>query len=348
MKRLIREGDRSDEVVDVQARLRAFGLEVDDESGVFGPSTKRAVRTFQQSRNILIDGIVGPHTWNELVEASWYLGDRDLYLKYPAMRGDDVAILQARLNALGFDAGKEDGIFGPATDRAVRGFQKEYGVSGDGIFGWMSHAALIGLRVDRPGTAAHLREEIRQLEGKSIAGALIVVDPGHGGEDAGEESPTGVRERDICWQIAQRLADRLVSAGARVRFTRTEPSGPDVHERAALANEVGADLFLSLHLNSTSEPTAEGASTYYFGGSRVGEALADKIQAELVTLGLRDCRSHARSYSLLRETSMPAVLIEPAFITNVDEAKRLDDPEFLAHIADRIATAVRLYYGEGI
>ena len=348
MKRLIREGDRSDEVVDVQARLRAFGLEVDDDSGLFGPSTKRAVRAFQQRRGILIDGIVGPHTWNELVEASWYLGDRDLYLKYPAMRGDDVSALQARLNALGFDAGKEDGIFGPAADRAVRAFQKEYGVPGDGIFGWMSHSGLVGLRVDRPGTAAHLREELRQLEGTGIAGALVVVDPGHGGDDSGEFSATGLWERDVCWRIAQRLADHLVSAGARVRFTRTEPESPDPHDRAAFANAVEADLFLSLHLNSTAEPTAEGASTYHFSGSRMGEALAEKIQAELVKLGLRDCRSHARSYSILRETRMPAVLIEPVFITNVDEAKRLEDPEFLTQIAERIGVAVRRYYEEGL
>ena len=347
MKRLIREGDRSDEVVDVQARLRAFGLEIDDDSGFFGSSTKRAVRAFQQRRNILIDGIVGPHTWNELVEASWYLGDRDLYLKYPPMRGDDVSVLQARLNALGFDAGKEDGIFGPAADRAVRAFQKEYGVPGDGIFGWMSHAALVGLRVDRPGTAARLREELRQLEGKGIAGALIVIDPGHGGADPGEISVNGLRERDVCWRIAERLADRLVSVGARVRFTRTEPENPDAHERAALANAIEAELFLSLHLNSA-DPTAEGSSTYYFGGSRAGEAVADHIQAELVKLGLRDCRSHARSYSILRETRMPAVLVEPVFITNVDEAKRLEDPDFLALIATRIAIAVRRYYEVGL
>ena len=347
MNKLIREGDRSDEVVDVQARLRAFGLDVDDEPGEFGPGTKRAVRAFQQTRGILADGIVGPNTWTELVEASWHLGDRDLYLKHPPMRGDDVAVLQKRLNALGFDAGKEDGIFGPAADRAVRAFQKEYGVPGDGIFGLTSHAALVGLRVDRPGTAARLREELRQLEGSGMTGALVVIDPGHGGPDPGEVGANGIVERDVCWGLAQRLADRLVSAGARVRFTRREPDGPDASERARAANEVGGDLFLSLHLNATEEPTAEGSSTYHFGGSSAGEAAADRIQDELKRLGLRDCRTHARSYTVLRETRMPAVLVEPVFITNVDEAKRLEDPEFLTDVANAIATGVRRYYEEG-
>ncbi|MGH2807947.1 MAG: N-acetylmuramoyl-L-alanine amidase [Actinomycetota bacterium] len=348
MRGLIREGDRSQRVADVQARLRAFGLEIDDEWGWFGDSTKRAVRAFQQRRGILIDGIVGPHTWSELVEASWYLGDRDLYLKHPPMRGDDVFALQARLNALGFDAGKEDGIFGVATDKAVRAFQKEYGVPGDGIFGLVSHAALVGLRVDRPGTAARLREELRQAEGRGLVGAVIVIDPGHGGTDPGEIARNGATEADICWRLAQRLADRFVTAGARVRFTRREPDGPTSSERAALANEVDADLFLSLHLNHTSEPTAEGSSTFYFGGSRSGEALADQIQSELVSLGLRDCRSHAQSYTILRETRMPAVLIEPVFITNNDEAKRLQDPEFIADVATAIVGGVRRFYGEGL
>ena len=344
MKGLIREGDRSNEVADVQARLRGLGYKIEDPSGSFGTSTTAAVRAFQQSRNVLVDGIIGPHTWNEIVEASWYLGDRDLYLKHPPMRGDDVTALQARLNALGFDAGKEDGIFGVATDRAVRGFQKEYGVPGDGIFGLMSHSALMGLRVDRPGTSAQLREELRRSEKQGVGGAMVVVDPGHGGEDPGETTHTGMTEAEACWRIATRLADRLASFGARVRFTRNEPDNPDTHDRAARANEIDADLVLSIHLNAHAEPTAEGASTYYFPGSRAGESVADQIQEQLVRLGLRDCRSHGRSYPILRETRMPAVLVEPIFITNPDERKRLEEPEFLSGIADAIAVGVRRFF----
>jgi N-acetylmuramoyl-L-alanine amidase len=344
MKNLIREGDRSPEVADVQVRLRALGYKIDDDAGHFSAGTTSAVRTFQQDRSILVDGIIGPHTWGQIVEASWFLGDRDLYLKHPPMRGDDVSALQARLNALGFDAGKEDGIFGVDTDHAVRSFQKEYGVAGDGIFGLVSHSALMGLRVDRPGTSAQLREELRRIEKRGLSGATIVIDPGHGGEDPGDVTAAGVSEADSCWQVATRLADRLASLGARVRFTRNETEGPDASTRATLANELDADLFLSIHLNGHAEPTAEGTSTYYFGGSRAGESVAGEIQEQLVRLGLRDCRSHARSYPILRETRMPAVLVEPVFISNPDEAKRLEDHEFLGTVANAIATAVRRHF----
>ena len=345
MKRLIRVGDRSHEVMDVQSRLRALGLEIDDDSGLFGESTKQAVRTFQQRRQILIDGIVGPNTWDELVEASWRLGDRTLYLTNPFTRGDDVLALQTRLNALGFDAGHADGIFGPDTDQAVRSFQKEYGVAEDGIFGAASHYSLLGLRVDRPGTAAALREQLKRAEHSGLASALVIIDPGHGGSDEGGRTTAGTREGDLCWDLARRVAARLSVAGARIRFTRTEIEGPDETERARRANELDGDVFVSLHLNSHHEGGAAGASTYFFGGSSTGEALADHIQEELVRLGIEDCRTHARSYPILKQTRMPAVLVEPLFITNPMEEKRLEDADFREALADAVASGIRNFFG---
>ena len=332
-------------MTDVQTRLRSVGISVDDENGTFGPSTKQAVRTFQQRREILVDGIVGPQTWSELVEASWRLGDRQLYIKHPLMRGDDILSLQGQLNALGFDAGREDGIFGVNTAAAVRAFQKEYGVAEDGIFGPMTEAALAGLRIDRPGTARHLREQLRRHEHPGLQHALVIIDPGHGGSDQGERF-SGVCEADICWELASRVAERLVEHGARVRFTRTEAESPEASERAHRANQIGGDIFLSLHLNSHEGERAEGSSTYYFGSSKAGEMLAEKIQEGLIELGMKDCRSHARSYTILKETRMPACLVEPIFITNPAEAARLDDPHFLRAVASVIARGIAFYFDE--
>jgi N-acetylmuramoyl-L-alanine amidase len=343
----IHRGDRSGMVADVQARLRALGSDIDDDAGMFGAATEQAVRAFQQRRGLLVDGVVGPHTWRELVEAGWRIGDRPLYLRHPPLRGDDVGALQARLNALGLDPGREDGIFGRDTDRAVRAFQREYGVPEDGIFGPKSVAALAGLRIDRPGTAVGLREELRRIESPGTGGALIMIDPGHGGSDAGERSQSGGCEAELCWDIAVRVAEHLAVAGARVRFSRTESEGPEVTERARRANEFGAELFVSLHLNFHAGPRAEGSSTYYFGGSHAGALLAEIIQTRLVALGLRDCRTHARSYPILKETRMPAVLVEPAFISSPEDQRRLDDPWFRSAIAEAVAGAVAQYYSAG-
>src|SRR5262249_21338521 len=134
--RTIGAGARGDDVRDVQARLSAMGYHVDaEEIGGFGTTTAPAVREFQQRRQHLVDGLVGPDTWEELVEAGRSLGDRVLYLRVPFHRGDDVLALQARLNILGFDAGRADGIFGERTDRAVRDFQRNVGLLADGIVG---------------------------------------------------------------------------------------------------------------------------------------------------------------------------------------------------------------------
>src|SRR5918999_1375122 len=342
--KLIREGDRSQEVADVQARLRGLGYEIDDEPGSFGDDTRHAVRAFQQRRSILSDGIVGSHTWEELAEAWWGLGARVLYLKNPPMRGDDVMSLQTQLNALGFDAGRGDGIFGPNTARGVRAFQKEYGVTEDGIFGSRSHAALRGLRIDRPGTAAGLREELQTRHGRGMEGTLVVLDPGHGPSDRGDRGAGGAYESDVCWDIAARAAMRLSELGARVRFTRTEAEAPAASDRAARANRMNGDLFVSIHLNSNEETTAEGASTYYFSTSRAGESLAECVLHELLRLGLRDCRSHARAYTILKETRMPAILVEPGFITSPYDEKRLEEAEFRDDVAAAIAEGIARFY----
>ena len=96
--RIFRLGDAGPEVGDIQERLFALGLAIDDaeRGGRFGPSTDQAVRGFQQDRLLRVDGIVGPDTWGQLVEAGYRLGDRTLYLHSPMFRGDDVRYVAAQ------------------------------------------------------------------------------------------------------------------------------------------------------------------------------------------------------------------------------------------------------------
>ena len=97
--------------------------------GGFCPATEDAVRAFQTGRGLRCDGRCDEQTWTALVEASWKLGDRLLFLTSPNLRGDDVAELQSRLGRLGFDCGRVDGILGPSTARALEEFQSNCGTA---------------------------------------------------------------------------------------------------------------------------------------------------------------------------------------------------------------------------
>ena len=158
-----------------------------DPRGSFDAGTEAAVREFQRARGLPVDGLVGPETWRMLVDAGFRLGDRMLYRRVPMMRGDDVSDLQKRLNALGFDAGKVDGIFGPETLRAVLDFQRNRGMPQDGIAGreMSDELELMARATDKPG-----REQVRDHEWLSslppnLAGQRIYLDPAWVGRGIG-------------------------------------------------------------------------------------------------------------------------------------------------------------------
>jgi N-acetylmuramoyl-L-alanine amidase len=350
--RAIRPGDEGDEVRDVQSRLGALGARVDPgEAGRFGATTEAAVREFQQRRGLVVDGIVGVGTWAELVEAGYGLGDRTLYLHYPFLRGDDVRSLQARLSALGFDAGREDGIYGERTDRGVREFQRNVGLPVDGIVGVTTILALDRVRhgMEGPGRVAVREGEAARRMETSLVGARIAIDPGHGPDEPGARGPSGVQEADATMALAADLARELSSRGAEPLLLRTESTDPTIRDRAARANEEGAEAVVSLHCNSHSSPGADGASTYYFGregaASLLGQRLADLIQEELTSrMGMTDGRTHAKAFPMLRETRMPAVQVEPCFITNPFEERLLGEEAFRRDVAVAIAEALEHFF----
>lgn len=346
---LIRPGQRSSAVRDVQRRLVALDYRIDPSelNGRFGDSTFVAIRSFQEARGLVADGLVGDETWRELVEASWDLGDRTLYLRAPPLRGDDVRTLQERLGALGFDVGRVDGIFGPRAARAVREFQANYGIPADAIVGRSTLRALAGLPALGGATSAasvREREELRRF-GPTVAGLHVVLDPGHGSEDDGYVGLGGRREPDLCLAIAHRLEAVLTASGVVVYPTREADATPTDSQRAALANALGADLYLALHAAGAEDRSRRGAAVYFFGHDRfrseAGARLADCIHTELLATGVADAGVHAKQYAILRETRMPAVQIEPAHLTNHDDEALLADSTFQRRVAEAIAAGVR-------
>ncbi|MDO5044967.1 MAG: peptidoglycan-binding protein, partial [Coriobacteriia bacterium] len=128
-------GQHGPEVEDVQQRLLSIGYDLGNESvdGMFGDHTLEAVKEFQKSHNLEPSGKINEETWYRLVDASFELGQRSLYLRYPNFHGADVETLQTALNILGFGAGEVDGIFGLMTEAALKEFQANVGLAPDGI-----------------------------------------------------------------------------------------------------------------------------------------------------------------------------------------------------------------------
>ena len=346
---LIKPGQRSGAVRDVQRRLIVLDLPIAaaELDGRFGETTVAAVRTFQERRGLVVDGLVGDETWRELVEASWRLGDRTLYLRAAPLRGDDVRALQERLGALGFDVGRVDGILGPRTARAVREFQSNYGIPADAIVGRSTLRALAGLPAVSGVTSAAAvreREELRRF-GPGIAGLHVVIDPGHGGEDAGFTGPAGVRESDLSMAIARRLEAALSASGVAVYPTRESEASPTDGQRASLANALGADLYLAIHTAGSNDAAARGAATYFFGHDRfrseAGARLAECIQSAMVSIGAGDAGVHGKQYAVLRETRMPAVQIEPGHLTNPEDEAFLAAPSSQRAVAEAVAAGLR-------
>jgi N-acetylmuramoyl-L-alanine amidase len=355
----LRLGATGDAVVALRALVeRATGqaLPVQGPADQFDRALEAAVRAFQQRRGLLADGVVAAQTLRALEGARWRLGDRVLLLA-PGhrMRGDDVAALQERLVVLGLLAGPVDGVFGPRTDGALRELQRSLGVEPDGICGPGTLRAMDALaRAVGGGDPWALRQQAEVAgAGSSLAGKVVVLDPAHGGIDRGVSVP-GLYEDDLVFDIACRTAERLHSIGVEPVLTRGAYDGPDDVTRAARADEVGADVVLSLHCDASGSPHAAGVATFFWGDDRVGARsatghhLATLVQRELVArTGMTDLRTHACTFDILRVTKMPAVQVELGYLTNTGDADRLADAAFRDLVAEALVVAVqRLYLGE--
>jgi N-acetylmuramoyl-L-alanine amidase len=304
MPAVLRRGARGEAVRDLQARLAGAGYPSNaDESGELGEATERAVRAFQEARGLRVDGIVGPETWSSLVERGYELGDRLLYRRRPMLRGDDVAELQLRLNALGFDAGREDGILGDDTSAALTEFQRAAGLAADGICGSTTIAALDRVGSFAAGSAAGLRERERLRAGPSrLEGRRVYVAASPGFVALGEQVTRG-----------------LLDAGATALL---DAAGTDDSLLADEANRFGADLLLALRAGDDPGPRFAFYASERFR-SEVGHDVADSIRAELDAVLPTGTELTGRSYGVLRETRMPAVVCELVAEGDVDAMRDL-------------------------
>jgi N-acetylmuramoyl-L-alanine amidase len=354
--RVLRRGDVGPAVVEIRSTLVALELlppsEPSPDEPIFDHAVEQAVRAFQQERGLITDGVVGQATFRALRDATYRLGGRPLaYMVSQPITGDDVFALQERLLELGYDAGRADGSFGPQTEIALRNFQRDYGLLVDGICGPATVRAFKQLSpMAKGGRPVFLREQERLHQaGPLLRGKRIVIDPGHGGPDRGR-TYGDVTEADLVWDLARRLEGQMVATGMEALLTRGLDNCPAEAERAQFANDTGADLFLSLHIDANHSPLAQGVACFHFGtgngtSSTVGEALAGFIQRELAArTGMLDCRTHPKTWEGLRMTRAPAVRIEIGYLTNAHDRAKLTDPTFRDLVAERILIAVKRLY----
>lgn len=182
----------------------------------------------------------------------------------------------------------------------------------------------------------------------------VVVDAGHGGADGGKVSPDGVVESEINLAIALKLRDALCARGVTVIMTReTDASldlpsdrkhkAADLKRRVEIMNDSGADLVVSIHQNSFSDPKVHGAQVFYYEGSESGKAYAEAIQQDIATYVEPDNRRQAKgngTYYILKKTSIPTVIVECGFLSNAEDTKKLVTEEYQQLFAEELSASV--------
>lgn len=368
----LRRGDRGAEVSAIRATLAGMGrlhhlasvglTEPEKDSvlarteALFDADLEAAVLAFQQDRGLIADGIVGSATLAALRDASHQFGSRDLsYIVSRPMAGDDIATLQVRLGELGFFTGIVNGTFGPETHRAVTDFQRDCGLVPDGVVGGETITTLenFSTLVTGGDVASIVDRERARTSGPMLSGKKIVIDPGPSGSEnpIRIDTPYGtVTDAQLLWDLSGRLAARMNQAGVEVFYSRPEAMIPTDAERADIANAFNADLMISLRLDRHHNPVGHGVATFYFGNSlgsesMLGEALSGYIQREIVTrTELFDCRTHARSWPLLRMTRMPSVQVVLGYANNRRDMEILASRQAQDTVIDSILVGVKRLY----
>lgn len=170
---------------------------------------------------------------------------------------------------------------------------------------------------------------------------IVVLDAGHGGKDGGT-SADGAREKDINLAIVLKMEKLLQDRGIETLLTREDDSFLKLADRAVMANDRGASLFVSIHCNAYDKDNrVQGLECYYHPDSESGKELAEGICKKLKEDGKIETRSaRAEDYAVLRETECKSVLIEIGYLTNASEREKLLDEEYQNMLAEELVEAL--------
>jgi N-acetylmuramoyl-L-alanine amidase len=173
---------------------------------------------------------------------------------------------------------------------------------------------------------------------------VVVIDPGHGGSDPGAVGINGIQEANLVLPVGLQVASLLEQQGVQAILTRRDDRDVELEPRVQIAERANADVFVSIHANSInlSRPDINGIETYYYspGGERLARIIHSNVIAGTgsVDRGVRRAR-----FYVIRNTTMPAVLVEIGFVTGAQDARRLADPTYQSQMALAIARGILQY-----
>ena len=183
---------------------------------------------------------------------------------------------------------------------------------------------------------------------------VIAIDPGHGGSDPGAIGVRGSREKDLNLYLAMKVKAVLEKAGARVLMTRVDDvdvSSPDASDRDELrartlvGNNNRADIFISIHHNSSANSGLNGTTTYYYRKSVFDSVLAEALQDAMIQAGgLANIGVRTANFFVVKNTTMPAALLEIGFVSNPQEELTLANPNFQQKMAQAIVAGIDQFF----
>ena len=333
------------EIATIQAQLNKKGCSVGTVDGIAGPATYNAVISFQNKNGLTADGQVGTATWDILFNnvSGGVSYNRILKVTSPLMQGDDVKVVQNKLNSLGYNCGTADGYYGNDTKNAVVKFQSNRGLTTDGEVGPATWNALFSNSSSNGNTGGNIGN-IRK----------IYIDAGHGGNDSGAigYDSDGILhyEKTIALNISLQQARLFRYLGYEVRLSRNNNnSNPTLSQRTAEANAWGADLFISNHVNAGG---GSGIEVWHSIHGGVGKTCASAIVEKLclnknneyfnqTNFKSRGIKSRAGTngddyYHVIRESNMPAIIIEHGFMDNKSDLDKLRAVNGMQHKLARL------------
>ncbi|WP_047980261.1 N-acetylmuramoyl-L-alanine amidase family protein [Ornithinibacillus contaminans] len=198
-------------------------------------------------------------------------------------------------------------------------------------------------------TKPNINDTVTEKDGNSgeIDPFKVVIDAGHGGVDPGSIGASGSYEKDFTLSVSKKVAS-LLEQDSKIAVSMTREAdeflSSEARERPNFANDLGADVFVSIHANTFTDPTVSGTETYYYHSN--SKTFANKIHQYLIeATGYNDRGVKKENYFVLKDTTMPAVLLEIGYLTNPQDEQQMLTDDFQLSVAKAIVKGIKAYLG---